>query len=64
MTTPETYRVFYSEAEERTYYLCSDCDPLDENDEMIDQVVDDLGCYSCEVCGLEYCHFAGRYITD
>ena len=64
MATPETYRVFYSEGEERTYHLCSDCSPLDENDEMIDRVKDDFGCYSCEVCGLMWVDEAGEYLDD
>ncbi len=58
------YYRMYSESEERTYFICEDCEPLNEDDEVIDILPDDLGIYECERCGLHWDDDENDWVID
>ena len=64
MSKTKMYGRYYSPDEERTYFICEDCEPISENDEFLEELPDDCGTYRCEQCGMEWDDISETWVND
>ena len=58
----ENFTCYLNTEEKTTYWICDDCKPKKETDEVIDRIYDEFGSILCEICGKEFNHDTMEYL--